>query len=376
MRRIFALPAVIALLIFSNVAAADVDWNSAPHFDNQRDLVNYLNRCKNNLNTTVPVVLTNGFIPTVNDIVTARAFFWIQTVDYGGDGQNTKMLYEITNYPGERVAYAYLHNDTSFLNAEELQLYNIAVKIVDAAKYNSPDSNLRQELYIHDAITARATYYNENPIPKEARFKTAIGALIDGKANCQGYSDAFYMLGRMCGFNVDKVNGYGNDASHTWNTINFGDEKNYFVDVTFDDASFIYGDNGEYNGYIYFNAPTDVMTTHRWFDDYVPPNLQEYPDERYFFYTEEFKASNGKYFGTHATGAESALQQIAYNIAQRGWRFSYVAAPYNETYTDSNYSLNRLLQDILPKYGWRGNVTLNVMWRGKYMFFTADAKAR
>ena len=376
MRKIFALLSILFIIMFSNAAAAnDIDWDAAPRFGNPKDLVNYLNTCKNNLKTYVPVVLTDGFSPDVNDIVTLKSFLWLQYTDFGRDGKNTRMLYEITNYPGERVAYAYLHNDISFLDDEERQLYDEAVKIVNAAKYNS-DNFLRQELYIHDAITDRTTYYTENPMPTYARFKTATGALLDGKANCQGYSDAFYMLCTMCGFNVDKVSGYGNGELHIWNTINFGDDKNYFVDVTFNDASFTFNGSNKYNNYIYFNAPTDVIkATHKWFSDYVPQNLQKYPDERYFFYTPEYNKSNGKFFGTHANSAEEALQHIAYNIARRGCRFSYVVAPYNETYYDSKYSLNRLLHDFLPRYDWKGYVILNVNYRGNYMFFTADAKA-
>lgn len=375
MKKFFSLLLIVLTLTFSNVVAAnDIDWNSAPRFNNQSDLANYLNRCKNNLDTYVPVVLTDGFVSDFNNLLLVKAFFWLKATNYGSDGQNTKMLYEITNYPGERVAYAYLQGDTSFLNDEEIQLYNEAVKIVDAAKNNSP-TPLRMELYIHDEITSRTTYYNEEPQPDFARFKTAIGAFIDGKTNCQGYADAFYMLGTMCGFNVDKVSGYGNDVEHIWNTITFGDQS-YFIDVTFDDASF--NINGEaYNGYIYFNAPTDVIQAdHRWFPDCVPSNLQQYPDGRYFFYTREYETTNGRYFGTHANSAEEAIQHIAYNIARRGWKFSYVVAPYNANYTDVNYPLNYLMKDLLPQYGWNGTVNMNVMWRGNYMFFTADATAR
>lgn len=381
MIKIFVLMLVVAMLTFSKTASAgNIDWNSAPRFNNQVDFVDYLNRCKYDLKTFVPVVFTNGFsIPNNENIHLVRAFCWLSYTNYGSDGQNTKMLYEITNYPGERVAYAYLHNDTSFLNDEEIQLYNEAVKIVNAAKYNHPNSALLQELYIYNEIMGRTTYFTERGIlPKYARYKTATGVLIDGRANCQGYSDAFYMLATMCGFKVDKINGYGNNDPHTWNTITFEDGRSYFVDVTLDDATFRLRDGkGVYNTNIYFNAPTDVVAaTHRWFPDYVPLNLQQYPDGRYFFYTQEYENSKGKFFGAHSNSAEDALQHIGYNIARRGWRFSYVAAPYNAAYTDVNYCTNHLLNDILlSKYGWRGTITVSVAWRGNYLFFLVDAVA-
>lgn len=350
------------------------DWDGAPRFNNQIDLVNYLNKSRKNLRTFLPVVLTDGFSPDVNDLVTVAPILYLQATNYGGDAQTRYMVYEITNYPGERVAYAYTHGDTSFLDAEEKQLYDAAVRIVDEAK-NFSSKPLYRELYIHDAITERVTYHNESPQPVFARFKTASGALLDGKANCQGYADAFYMLATMCGFNVDKINGYGNDEYHVWNTIDFGEGKTYFVDVTWDDASFSFADSGEYNTYIYFNAPTDIMTTHRWFDDYSPKNLQKRPDGRYFYYTPEFGNSGGNYFGGYSNSAEDALTFIAQRIARNGRRMSWMCTPaYDARYADVNNALNLLTKKLLPNvYHWNGYVKINVATRGNYMFFTVDA---
>ena len=97
MKKFFSLLLIVLTLTFSNVVAAnDIDWNSAPRFNNQSDLANYLNRCKNNLDTYVPVVLTDGFVSDFNNLLLVKAFFWLKAVNYGSDGQNTKMLYEIT----------------------------------------------------------------------------------------------------------------------------------------------------------------------------------------------------------------------------------------------------------------------------------------
>ena len=78
--------------------------------------------------------------------------------------------------------------------------------------------------------------------------------MIDGKANCQGYTDTFYMLGTMAGFKMDRLygnstNSNGSKGGHVWNTIDFGDNIAYSVDVTWDDGIKINGQ--EYPGYIY-----------------------------------------------------------------------------------------------------------------------------
>lgn len=358
-------------------SATDVDWDSAPRFDNKTDLAKHLNHCRKNLITTVPVVLTNGFIPDMDDLFNGVPVLSVRATTYEKGGQIHYVKYELTNYPGERVAYAYLHNDTSFLNNEEMELYKEAVHIIDAAKYNSSGNLLYEELSIHDAITRRSTYYTEEPQPEFARFKTATGALLDGKANCQGYADAFYMLGNMCGFNVDKILGIADGGSHAWNTINFGDGKTYFVDVTFDDPSYNSAKSDEHNLYIYFNAPVDVVrATHSWSAEYAPANLQDKPNERYFYYAKEYEKSRGKHFGTHAESAEKALDIMAYHTVKQGWSLSYVAAPYDAKYSDPNVAVHYLTDKVLPSYNWSGKVWLNVVNCGDYMFFTAEVIAR
>lgn len=358
-------------------ASTDIDWESAPRFDNKIDLAAYLNECRKNLITSVPVVLTNGFLPDMQDLFNGVPVLSVHSTTYNKSDKLHYVDYELTNYPGERVAYAYLHGDTSFLNEEEMKLYNEAEHIIKGAKYNSSGNPLYEELAIHDAITRRSTYYTEEPQPEFARFKTATGALIDGKANCQGYADAFYMLGTMCGFNVDKILGIADGDSHVWNTINFGDGKTYFVDVTFDDPSFNSADTRDHNIYIYFNAPTDVVkATHSWYSEYAPMDLQDKPDRRYFYYTKEYEKSRGKHFGTHAESAEKALDIIAYHTVKQGWSLSYVAAPYDAKYSDPNVAVHYLTDKVLPSYNWSGKVWLNVVNCGDYMFFTAEVIAR
>ena len=347
-----------------------IDWEHAPRFDNFENLVEYLNDRKYALKTTVPVVCVNGFIPDSKKIPELRPIFFLKWTTYTEQGQNLRILYEITNYPGERVAWAYLHKDTSFLNDDEMKLYAAAVDLVNDAKNFSSDP-LYQELYIHDRLTGKTVYYNKEPQPKYARFKTAFGVLFDGKANCQGYADAFYMLATMCGFHADKVNGYVKNNSHTWNTITFGD-KSYFVDVTWDDSACKLGDEN-FNAYIYFNAPTQVMTNHRWYTAHVPKNLCDTPDKYNFYRAKEYATSNGKYFGTSFNFAEDALNHIANRIAKQGYKISRVEAPYSAHYFDVNNSLKLLTKNFLLQLGWSGTVTMNIERHGNYMYFTVKA---
>jgi hypothetical protein len=97
-------------------------------------------------------------------------------------------------------------------------------------------------------------------VGREAYLKlrqiTCIGALLDGKANCQGYTDAFYLLGNMAGFNVCRMFGRDEKEGHCWNGIML-DGKLYIVDVTFGDWDNI---GTKAKGYIQFNCAYDPET--------------------------------------------------------------------------------------------------------------------
>ncbi len=367
---------ILTLIIQSFVSAADlesVDWSKAPRIGNKNDFAAYIKNCELNCQTLIPMYLANDLLVKGDEFLkfTNTIQFVSATFETRG-GKPYRALYEVQFYPGARVEYAYRTGNTSILTDDERQLYARAVQIVGEAKRQP--TILRRELYIHDAITQSSTYYNEENNQLGARYLTAIGALIDGRANCQGYADAFYMLGKMCGFNVGKINGTADRGPHVWNTIEFGDGKYYGVDVTWDDASFKMNEGGEYNNYIYFNAPLEIMqSTHTWEKAYYP-QIQSKMDGRYFYLTKEFSETRGKYFGFHSKTAEDALNYIARRIADEGCRLSWAMVPYNSKYADTNFVGQRLVNEILPKYyHYYAKTRMSVTHRGNYLFITVDA---
>lgn len=168
---------------------------------------------------------------------------------------------EITEYPGEHIADAYLKNDKSSLTADEKKAMDKAVQMVNTAKQNA-ETEWELELLLHDMIADRVTYYDntrdfDDPA-KAPRYLSIIGALLDGKANCQGYTDAFYTLATMAGFTVSRMSVETKDDLHGVNTILL-DGSWYVVDVTFDDQ-----DNGNPTVYYLFNAGLDQIKEIFW----------------------------------------------------------------------------------------------------------------
>ena len=268
---------ILGLLVMSSqIAAADVDWNSVPHFNNKAELATYIENGRRRGQTEFNFVLTYNKVNNYDELVKLSEELGnriapaqdsnssvprndLDTPQWGS-GRLTYIIKK--EYPGVHVANAYLSRQQDIawknLDDEEKLLYSEALTIVNEA--NKRSSEVEKARYIHDEICKRIKkYQNENE-----RDKTAVGALIDGYAQCQGYSDAFYMLGRMCGLDVRIIGGSAIDkngqwGSHQWNTITFNDGKTYFVDVT--------------NGNLFKVTYEDIKQTHSW-DREIVPNLQ------------------------------------------------------------------------------------------------------
>ncbi len=282
LKKIFV--AIFGLLILSSQTAAAVDWNSVPHFDNKAELARYIENGRRQGQTVFNFVLTNRTFSTNKEVAEKEAAALAEEFTNGvafalksnmvvGMGTG-RVTYTITKeYPGTRVANAYLNGGT--LSGDDWILYQKALPIVnEAKKFSSP---IDRELYIHDEIIRRVdTFYNDETFFTEdndnRRFITAMGVLIDGKANCQGFADTFYMLCRMTGLDVGRIGGTFGTASHVWNTITFEDGKTYCVDVT----------NGFNTKSLYlFNAPLEIIQRSHSCQWDAIPNLQQTADGRY-----------------------------------------------------------------------------------------------
>lgn len=106
-------------------------------------------------------------------------------------------------------------------------------------------SEYEVEKLLHDKLAARVSYvFTDNAY-------NSYGALVEGKAVCEGYAEAYQYLLQMAGIQSFIATGYSNNPStsvsvaHAWNIVRI-DGKYYHVDVTWDDQ-------GEYLFYAYFN---------------------------------------------------------------------------------------------------------------------------
>ena len=266
------LAVIVALLVTSSqiAAAEDYDWSQAPRISSKAEFASYIESERRNKNTNkhrqiFHVVLINGLkVDTAEDFLNLVTVSVVNISGIRSTDGTAKLTYNIVEYPGTRVANAYLSRNQQQawlnLNHEEQDLFNIAVGIVDEA--NKLSSEREKAEYIHNEI---CRHVKETRSENE-RYKTATGALIDGYAQCQGFTDAFYMLGRMAGLKVGRITGTTNNGTgHAWNWITFSDGKSYCIDVT----------NGFNSKSLYlFCATKETMQKYVSCDWAVIPNLQ------------------------------------------------------------------------------------------------------
>ena len=115
-------------------------------------------------------------------------------------------------------------------------------------------------LYLYEYIIKNTEYSSDI-----SNGQSICSVMIDGKTVCQGYTKAFQYLCQKAGIDATMVTGTANDMSHAWNLV-YADNKPYYVDVTWGDASYIMMEDNAYSGtippinYDYFMVTSDMLS--------------------------------------------------------------------------------------------------------------------
>ena len=130
-----------------------------------------------------------------------------------------RQVVDIVYYPGAKIMHAVRNNALDTLDEEEMRLYETALEISKAAIGNAAgktNMELLIEKTLIQELAARCSYESR----EEDIYTTATGALLYGIADCDGYSDAFYLLGNLSGLIVHHQLGFmANGGSHMWNLV-------------------------------------------------------------------------------------------------------------------------------------------------------------
>lgn len=176
-------------------------------------------------------------------------------------------------YEGMHILRAYRTGKTASLGPRERQTLDVALSMVKGLS----GTDLEKERQLHDLLCARVTYYTNEITSMRQDHDCAIGALLNGKADCDGYADAFYLLGNLAGLTVRYQHGSTvprseaqadptaskKDVTHMWNTVRINGQW-LMLDITWDDSDADVS-------YLYFNNGQDRhLQTHVWEDRALP----------------------------------------------------------------------------------------------------------
>lgn len=160
------------------------------------------------------------------------------------------------NYP---IVAAFEKNDTTILNATQLELFNKYCDILGSCTSNSY-TQYQNELAIHDYIVSNVKY------DSSLQAKGAYDAIVKGYALCDGYAESFKTLLDMLKIENKFVTGTAKEGAHCWNKVMLDGEW-YNVDVTFDDPV----GGGNDISHKYFNVTDgDLAIDHTWDNELLP----------------------------------------------------------------------------------------------------------
>ena len=208
-------------------------------------------------------------------------------------------------------------------------------------------SDFEKEEYINNYIIENCKYDDaaaqiENI---EGNENDAYGALVDGKAVCEGYARAFQLLCNKANIDCVLLSGTADSDNHTWNGVKIGGDW-YQIDVTWNDTD---GENN-YAENDYFNLTDDLMLKdHKLSYKYSELNSQTYLSVGTWcnFYVPKCTAEKYNYFNykyptvSDPDNADDVSQAIA-NAAKNGDEYFSIVVDKN---TDFDYMYDRIMND-------------------------------
>ncbi len=141
---------------------------------------------------------------------------------------------------------------------ERRQAWAAIDKAVAGMLKDLPDGDeFEVELALHDRMLAACSYHREagesHDYDRYPTAFTAMGALVDGQAVCEGYSRGMQLLLKRAGFSVTLATGFNEkNEPHMWNIVTVNGQ-NYHLDPTWNDVD-------ERARHTFFNLSTAAIT--------------------------------------------------------------------------------------------------------------------
>lgn len=252
--------------------------------------------------------VTPAELKTVIDVYTRdyTGHFWFnKRYGYSGylNSENTEIITKI---------YMYCYADREETALAKQKYDSAADKLIAGITPDMPE--FERELILHDRLAGHIAYEDGDYV------HDAYGALVNGKAVCEGYAKAFQYLLQKVGIQSFMATGIGNGDLHAWNIVRI-DSKYYNVDLTWDDVK------------------SDIIYTYFNITDEEIKSLSHILDKESEDFAPVCTSSDANYFAVYGgkTNAFSA-DEIGEIIKRNGTRFHiYVTGNVNE-FSDSFFN--------------------------------------
>ncbi len=183
------------------------------------------------------------------DVIAANAGVNLKTIYFSKKRQTITL--EGERLPGYVIDKAVKMGLEDELNLDYQNVLSTAWKLIQGVS----GTEIEKAIQIHDILCKHIIYTIDDTTDID---DCCIGAILNGRANCDGYADAFFLCASLCGLKVKYIHGDSllkdpeNNSTHLWNLI-FLDGTWRSLDLTWDDRE------NELFTYIYFNIGLDRM---------------------------------------------------------------------------------------------------------------------
>lgn len=147
--------------------------------------------------------------------------------------------------------------DKDSIETEKNKLDKACNDFISGINYSMSD--YEKELYIHDTLIKNCNYKDDG----STTCYTIYGALVLNEANCEGYSKAVSYLLSKVDIGSRVITGETKDSTstdgHMWNIVTL-DNKEYNLDVTWDDYTVEGISDCTDPGHTYMNVPTEFIS--------------------------------------------------------------------------------------------------------------------
>ena len=149
------------------------------------------------------------------------------------------------------------------------------------SKVDESMSDFKKAVIIHDELALKCSYFTDS----ETNYATAYSAIVNNKANCQGYSEAYSYLLSLVGVKSELVESTA--MNHAWNKVCI-DGEYYHVDLTWDDP--VPNKDGHVE-HTYFLLSDDAISSgsdHYGFDSSFKSESTKYDNYKYRYVDTKF----------------------------------------------------------------------------------------